>query len=82
MLVLCAVLGVVASYCWRVFYGLDARGVPALGVTAFCAGLAVLAGAAALALRRVQDFAKKRRGLYPFVRRAVRLCQPADADPR
>ena len=59
MLVLCAVLGVVASYCWRVFYGLDARGVPALGVTAFCAGLAVLAGAAALTLRRVQDFAKK-----------------------
>ena len=59
MLVLCAVLGVVASYCWRVLYGLDARGVPALGVTAFCAGLAVLAGAAALTLRRVQDFAKK-----------------------
>ena len=59
MLVLCAVLGVVASYCWRVFYGLDARGLAPLAVTGFCVGLAVLAGAAALALRRVQDFAKK-----------------------
>ena len=59
MLVLCAVLGVVASYYWRVFYGLDARGIAPLAVTGFCVGLAVLAGAAALLLRRVRDFARK-----------------------
>lgn len=59
MLVLCAAVGVVVSYYWRVFYGLDARGVPALGVTGLCVGLAVLAGAAALALRRVRDFARR-----------------------
>lgn len=59
MLVLCAALGVVLSYYWRVFYGLDARGVPALGVTGFCVALAVLAGVMPLLLRRVKDFAKK-----------------------
>ena len=59
VLAVCASLGVVVSYYWRVFYGLDARGVSAAGVTALCVGLAVLAGAAALALRRVRDFAKK-----------------------
>lgn len=35
------------------------RGVSAAGATGLCVGLAVLAGAAALALRRVRDFAKK-----------------------
>ena len=59
VLAVCASLGVVVSYYWRVFYGLDARGVSAAGVTGLCVGLAVLAGAAALALRRVRDFAKK-----------------------
>ena len=59
VLAVCAALGVVVSYCWRVFYGLDARGVSAAGVTGLCVGLAVLAGAATLALRRVRDFAKK-----------------------
>ena len=48
VLVLCAALGIVASYYWRVFYGLDARGLAPLAVTGFCVGLAVLAGAAAL----------------------------------
>ena len=51
VLAVCASLGVVVSYYWRVFYGLDARGVSAAGVTGLCVGLAVLAGAAALALR-------------------------------
>ena len=50
VLAVCAALGVVVSYCWRVFYGLDARGVSAAGVTGLCVGLAVLAGSAALAL--------------------------------
>ena len=59
MLVLCAALGVVGSYYWRVFYGLDARGLAPLTVTGFCVGLAALAGAAALLLRRVRDFAKR-----------------------
>ena len=59
VLVLCAALGIVASYYWRVFYGLDARGLAPLAVTGFCVGLAVLAGAAALLLRRVKDFAKR-----------------------
>ena len=59
VLAVCASLGVVVSYYWRVFYGLDARGVSAAGVTGLCVGLAVLACAAALALRRVRDFAKK-----------------------
>ena len=48
VLTVCASLGVVVSYYWRVFYGLDARGVSAAGVTGLCVGLAVLAGAAAL----------------------------------
>ena len=48
VLVLCAALGVVVSYYWRVFYGLDTRGLAPLVVTGFCVGLAVLAGAAAL----------------------------------
>lgn len=59
VLVLCAALGIVASYYWRVFYGLDARGLAPLAVTGFCVGLAVLAGAAALLLRRGRDFAKR-----------------------
>ena len=59
VLVLCAALGIVASYYWRVFYGLDARGLAPLAVTGVCVGLAVLAGAAALLLRRVKDFAKR-----------------------
>ena len=59
MLVLCAALGVVVSYYWRVFYGLDARGLAPLAVTGFCVGLSILAGAAALLLRRVRDFAKR-----------------------
>ena len=59
VLVLCAALGIVASYYWRVFYELDARGLAPLAVTGFCVGLAVLAGAAALLLRRVKDFAKR-----------------------
>ena len=59
VLVLCAALGVVVSYYWRVFYGLDARGLAPLAVTGFCVGLSILAGAAALLLRRVKDFAKR-----------------------
>lgn len=59
VLVLCAALGVVASYYWRVFYGLDARGVSAAGITGFCVALAVLAGTAALLLRHSKDFAKR-----------------------
>lgn len=59
MLVLCAALGVVVSYYWRVFYALDVRGISPLGVTAFCVVLSVLAGTAALLLRGVKDFAKK-----------------------
>lgn len=59
VLVLCAALGVVASYYWRVFYALDVRGISPLGVTAFCVVLSVLAGTAALLLRGVKDFAKK-----------------------
>ena len=42
VLAVCASLGVVVSYYWRVFYGLDARGVSAAGVTSLCVGLAVL----------------------------------------
>ena len=72
VLAVCASLGVVVSYYWRVFYGLDARGVSAAGVTGLCVGLAVLAGAAALALRRARDFAKKGAA-------CILLC---DADPR
>ena len=59
VLVLCAALGIVASYYWRVFYGLDARGLAPLAVTGFCVGLSILAGTAALLLRRVKDFAKR-----------------------
>ena len=57
MLAVCALLGVVFSYYWRVFFGLDARGIPPLWPTAFCVGLGVLAGTAALMLRHLKDFA-------------------------
>ena len=57
VLALCAVVGVVISYYWRVFYGLDPRGVSPLQVTGFCVVLAMAAGAAALLLRRCKDFA-------------------------
>ena len=41
--------GVIVSYYWRVFYGLDARGVPPLQITGLCVVLAMAAGAAATA---------------------------------
>ena len=50
---LCAVAGVIVSYYWRVFYGLDARGVPPLQITGLCVVLAMAAGAAAVLLRRL-----------------------------
>lgn len=59
VLALCAVVGVVISYYWRVFYGLDPRGVSPLQVTGFCVVLAMAAGAAALLLRRCKDFARR-----------------------
>ena len=59
VLAVAAVLGVVFSYYWRVFYGLDARGIPPLWPTAFCVVLAVGAAAAALVLRRIKDFAAR-----------------------
>ena len=82
MLVLCAALGIVASYYWRVFYGLDTRGLAPLAVTGFCVGLAVLAGAAALLLRRVRDFSKRGPPLILAGRHTVSFCNPAAADPR
>ena len=62
VLVLCAALGVVVSYYWRVFYGLDARGLAPLAVTGCCVGLAVLAGAAALDLPRLAALPDARTG--------------------
>ena len=59
MLGLSAVAGVMLSYYWRVFYGLDARGVPPLQITGLCVVLAMAAGAAALLLRHCKDFAKR-----------------------
>ena len=80
MLVLCAALGVVASYYWRVFYGLDARGLAPLTVTGFCVGLSMLAGAAALLLQYGQE--PEESCLHFAVRHTVCLCKPAAADPR
>lgn len=54
-----ALLGVVLSYYWRVFYGLDARGIPPLWPTLFCVLLGAGAGAVVLMLRRVRDFAAR-----------------------
>ena len=59
MLAVGALLGVVFSYYWRVFYGLDARGIPPLWPTLFCVVLGAGTGAAVLALRRVKDFAAR-----------------------
>lgn len=59
VLALGALLGVVFSYYWRVFYGLDARGIPPLWPTAFCVALGVGAAGAALALRHIRDFARR-----------------------
>ena len=59
MLGLCAVAGVIVSYYWRVFYGLDARGVPPLQITGLCVVLAMASGAATLLLRHCKDFAKR-----------------------
>ena len=56
---LCAVAGVIVSYYWRVFYGLDARGVPPLQITGLCVVLAMAAGAVALLLWHCKDFAKR-----------------------
>ena len=88
VLVLCAALGIVASYYWRVFYGLDARGLAPLAVTGFCVGLSILAGAAALPVRGGaaaapgQGLCQTGHGVHPFVRYVVRFCKSADADPR
>ena len=59
VLALGALAGVALSYYWRVFYGLDARGVPPLWPTAFCAVLGAGAAGAALALRQIRDFARR-----------------------
>lgn len=59
VLALGAVLGLVFSYYWRVFYGLDARGIPPLWPTGLCLGLGLAAAAACLLLRRVRDFAAR-----------------------
>ena len=59
VLAVCAMLGIVFSYYWRVFYGLDARGIPPLWPTLFCMGLGMAAGAAVLVLRRVKGFAAR-----------------------
>lgn len=59
MLAVCALAGLVFSYYWRVFYGLDARGIPPLFPTAGCILLAMAAGAVALALRRIRGFAAR-----------------------
>ena len=61
VLVLCAALGIVASYYWRVFYGLDARGLAPLAVTGFCVGLSILAGTAALLCTPSADALGRRR---------------------
>lgn len=54
VLVLAAALGVVVSYCWRVFYSLDLR-VPARTVTLGCTAFAAAAVAAAAAVCRIRD---------------------------
>ena len=59
VLALCAAAGVAFSYYWRVFYGLDARGIPPVWPAVFCVGLCVAAGAAALALRHLPGFAAR-----------------------
>lgn len=59
VLALGAVLGLVCSYYWRVFYGLDARGIPPLWPTAFCMGLGLAVAAVCLLLRRVKDWAAR-----------------------
>ena len=67
VLVLCAALGVVVSYYWRVFYGLDARGLAPLAVTGFCVGLSILAGAAALLLQYGQEPEESCREIAPIL---------------
>ena len=66
-MVLCAALGVVVSYYWRVFYGLDARGLAPLAVTGFCVGLGILAGAAALLLQYGQEPEESCREIAPIL---------------
>lgn len=59
VLALGAVLGVALSYYWRVFYALDARGIPPLAPTAFCAVLGAAVAGAALVLGHIRGFARK-----------------------
>lgn len=82
VLVLCAALGIVASYYWRVFYGLDARGLAPLAVTGFCVGLAVLACTGGAAAAPGQGLCQTGCRLHFAVRHTVCLCKPAAADPR
>lgn len=82
VLVLCAALGIVASYYWRVFYGWTPGALRRWPSPAFVWGSASWAGTAALLLRRVKDFAKRGHGVHPFVRYVVRFCKSADADTR
>ena len=53
-----AALGVVWSYCWRVFFYLDSR-LPAIWTTLGCAGFCVLVVAAAALVRRLPGFAAR-----------------------
>lgn len=82
VLVLCAALGIVASYYWRVFYGLDARGLAPLAVTGFCVGLSILGGHSGAAAAPGQGLCQTGHGVHPFVRYVVRFCKSADADTR
>lgn len=54
-----ALVGVVLSYYWRVFYGLDARGIPPVLVTGGCVALAVAVASAAALLGWVRNFAAR-----------------------
>ena len=77
----CAALGIVASYYWRVFYGLDARGLAPLAVTGFLCGTGCAGGRGGVAAAPGQGLCQTGRRLHFAVRHTVCLCKPAAADP-
>ena len=82
VLAVCALLGVVFSYYWRVFYGLDARGHSAALAHRLLCGAGGAGGCRGADAAPPQGLRGAGNCLHPALRHPLCLCQPAPADPR